>query len=425
MANVTGGDDCRLDLDAMPPPPKGQFAPSPFLAAAGGALLLHGLQQLSAAVSPGGCLAVASGLGCVGLSVLLQGWAWSRDLYAVDNAICLVTHVMGILSKQAQLHPARDVARLRAINAPVDALMSKQLPKILKKTGFRELDPLLVPRPADDQAGGPDVTVRLFRPREAPEGARLPLLIEIHGGGMVIGSANGGGGALKHWCELLKTRAAKDDAGVTCDGAMIASVDYRRAPEHPFPAPADDATYAVRFLVKHAAELGVARDAIVVAGPSAGANLALVAAREVSAEGCKLRGVVAVVPMVTPHLLSQSYRQFGGLSALPTEVMQFWWSCYTPDNFSPHAAAADPRFNLLAPSSSFAGLPPTVVAVAHADPLRDEGIELARKLRTEGVSVTAVRIRGTHSFGPTADRAGVRALGHEVRRLLGLSRLVD
>ena len=393
----------RLDVDTPPPPPRPCVAPTPFLAAAGSVVLA----RLAVSVADGANVAwlpAVGGVSCLIVAWVLHGWSWSRDLSVVDNTLCCVFHMLNFMPRMARLHFLRDAAKIRAAANSMNAMSSVAVQGELKAGKWRECEMELVHRPPHDQEGGRDLEVRVYRPREAGDDEVLPRFILFHGGGMVIGEAAGADVAM--WGAGLR-RTAK------WSGAALASVEYRLAPEHPFPAAPDDAWYAVQHLAQHATRLRIDSTRIVLGGLSAGANLALVGARTAVEHGVNVRGVVAAVPMVAPSMTSQSFREYGTLAALPTTIMQLWWECYSPRRA---ADSVDPRFNLLA--GSFKGLPSAVVAVALADPFRDEGYELVRLLRRDGVPLTALRIHGSHSFGLMGDKAAEAALHCETRRLL-------
>jgi acetyl esterase len=228
------------------------------------------------------------------------------------------------------------------------------------------------------------IRVRLYR----PEGARGTVAY-FHGGGWVVGNL----GSVDAACRAL----------ALASGATVASVDYRLAPEHRFPAAVDDALAAVRGL-----------RADVVAGDSAGANLAAVAARRLRGE-LALKLQLLIYPVTDAGLNTPSYREFAEGNGLTAAAMKRFWELYLDgsDGTDPDASP------LRAPD--LAGVAPAYVLTAARDVLRDEGEAYAAALERAGVPVELVRKAGTiHGFwrwqGASAlARDAVRQAGAAVR----------
>lgn len=220
---------------------------------------------------------------------------------------------------------------------------------------------------------------RLYTP---PSGrAPLPLLVYFHGGGWVGGDLD----THEAPCRLLAAGA----------GALVLSVDYRRPPEHPFPAAVDDALAATRWAAGHAAELGADPARIAVGGDSAGANLAAVVSRLARGSGGPPPVLqLLLYPVTDVSRKRPSYRLFGEGFFLNEEDMDWYRDRYLPGP----AAFSDPRASPLL-AEDLAGLPPTYVATAGFDPLRDEGEAYAEALWAAGVPVALRRHGGlTHGF---------------------------
>ncbi|HEX6522177.1 MAG TPA: alpha/beta hydrolase [Streptosporangiaceae bacterium] len=246
----------------------------------------------------------------------------------------------------------------------LDAARSSGAPPILglapeaMRERIRAGDVLCAPGPEmlkeDDVRLGP-VTIRRYVPRRPLRTDRV--LVWFHGGGWVTGDL----GYSEQFCRMLADGA----------GCEVCNVDYRLAPEHPFPAAVEDALAAARWAGSGGRE-------VVVGGDSAGGNLAAVAARELP--GCA--GQLLVYPVLDTNRSRPSYLAYDGL-VLGVAEMGWFFDQYLPreqDRTSPRAAP------LGAPDAD--GLPPAVVAVGGHDPLHDEGVAYASRLRADGVNVT-------------------------------------
>jgi acetyl esterase len=224
--------------------------------------------------------------------------------------------------------------------------------------------------------GGP-IPVRVYRP--AGEGP-LPLVAYAHGGGWAVGSLDG-------FDPVSRALA-------NASGAVIASIGYRLAPEHPFPAGLDDVRAAMRWLAENAREFDGDPDRLAIAGDSAGGNLATVTARRLRDEGgAPLRYQALVYPVCDSALNTPSYRASAagfGLSALS---MKRYWELYL-DGADGRAPDASPL-----QAGDLSGLPPAFVLTVRDDVLRDEGEAYARALEAAGVPVTLRRYDGAvHGF---------------------------
>jgi acetyl esterase len=216
---------------------------------------------------------------------------------------------------------------------------------------------------------------RLYVPDEP--GPR-PLLVYFHGGGFVAGDLDTHDAP----CRVLCRHA----------GVRVLSVDYRMAPEHPFPAWIEDGLAAFDWAREHAAELGADPQRVAVGGDSAGGTLAAVVAQERRADGPVLQ--LLIYPSVDVSTERRSHELFAEGFFLTSALIDWYAGHFLPDG----ADRTDPRRSpLLAPDLT--GVAPALVVNAGFDPLRDEGEAYAARLREAGVPVLAHRFRGLfHGF---------------------------
>jgi acetyl esterase len=241
-----------------------------------------------------------------------------------------------------------------------------------------------------------------------PDGvsAPAPAVVYFHGGGWVIGSPN----THENLCKALANRAR----------ATVVSVDYRLAPEHRFPAAAEDCHAAARTVAERGAEIGVDGTRIAVAGDSAGGNLAAVVALMARDRGGpRLRHQVLIYPVTDADFETPSYRENADGYLLTRDTMRWFWDHYVPDRAartSPYAAPLR--------AEKLVGLPPATVVTAEYDPLRDEGEAYAARLREAGVAVECTRHDGQiHGFVQLLDvfdaaRRAVDRIGEVLRTAL-------
>ncbi len=218
---------------------------------------------------------------------------------------------------------------------------------------------------------------RLFRPRSG----HLPLIVFFHGGGWVVGSSR------SH--ETLARQIAR-----AADAAVL-SVDYRLAPEHPFPAAMNDAYDATCWATRHAAELDIDPNRMAVAGDSAGGNLAAaVSLRARDQGGPDLAAQCLIYPVTDPTFDTRSYMDHAVGYGLTRARMQWYWRMYVPneaDLANPYACPARAR--------SLNHLAPATVLTAEHDVLRDEGDAYAEALYHAGNDVAHRRVSGvTHGY---------------------------
>jgi len=232
------------------------------------------------------------------------------------------------------------------------------------------------------------VPLRLYRPTAQ---AGLPVVVFLHGGGWVVGSLN----THDSICRALALKS----------GAAVLSVEYRRAPECPFPGPLEDCYSALAWVHRRATGLGLDAQRLALCGDSAGGNLAVATAllareRAAPASAC-LRHLGLIYPAIDPGCNSDSARRFADGYMLTRESMHWFWNCYLNGGQADVTGERTERPAYLAAvmHADPAGLPATTVLTAEFDPLRDEGEDFARHLRVAGVPVVSHRYPGMlHGF---------------------------
>ena len=248
----------------------------------------------------------------------------------------------------------------------------------------------------DLQAG--DTALSLFRPGEAAEAA--PALYWIHGGGMVTGTRFAAGEAL--------------EAGAAV-GAVVTSVEYRLAPEHPAPAPIDDCYAGLLWVAEHADELGIDPSRIVLGGTSAGGGLAAATALRVrDSGGPDLAGVMLCCPMLDDRMTSCSSDQFGDDILWTRASNEFGWRCLLGDRFGTDEVTI---YEAPGRAPDLSGLPPTYVDVGSADLFRDEDVAFASTIWASGGDAELhVWAGGFHGFELLVPSAALSRHAAEARQ---------
>jgi acetyl esterase len=217
-----------------------------------------------------------------------------------------------------------------------------------------------------------DIPVRIYWPPVA-EHSELPVVVFYHGGGFALGD--------------LETHDPVARAHAVGAEAIVVSVDYRLAPEHPFPAGVDDCWAALQWTAEHAAQLGGDPNRIAVAGDSAGANLAAVMAHLARDHGGpKLAFQLLWYPTTAVNLSLPSFTENADAPILNRDVIDAFLTWYLPGvDISDHTAL--PAAIAPANAADFRGLAPAYIGTAEHDPLRDEGAHYAELLNAAGVPV--------------------------------------
>jgi acetyl esterase len=219
---------------------------------------------------------------------------------------------------------------------------------------------------------------RVYRPVATDD--PLPIVGYFHGGGWVIMGIE----THDNICRRL----------TNATGAVVVSIDYRLAPEHRFPAALDDCFAATQWLAEHGRDIGGDPTRLVVAGDSAGGNLAAAVALRARTEGPELRGQVLVYPACDAAGETESIRANGDGYLLTATTMTWFWDCY----LGPDGDPADPFASPIR-AADLAGLPAALVITAEYDPLRDEGEAYAHRLDGFEVPVVLHRFTGViHGF---------------------------
>jgi acetyl esterase len=228
---------------------------------------------------------------------------------------------------------------------------------------------------------GSPIPIRIYTPREAKAGEKLPVLLWFHGGGFVIGSID----THDSVCRMLANQ-------VNC---IVVSADYRLAPECKFPAAVEDCEAALKWVALHAVEFGADPQAIGVGGDSAGANLATVVAILARDAGHpKIAFQLLIYPCAAPEPETPSHYKFAEGYVLSRNTITWFFRLYQRSR----ADSNDFRFAPLI-ADDLANLPPALVLVAGYDPLRDEGVDYAKRLIEAGNRVRLVNYEGMiHGF---------------------------
>jgi acetyl esterase len=259
----------------------------------------------------------------------------------------------------ARLHPQARIALGTQIREPLtrENLAAVRASMVLAAPAEVGTGPA-VREVADIDADG--VPARLYRDRDD-----APIMVYAHGGGWVMGDLDTHDGLCRHLARAT--------------GWSVLAVDYRRAPETPFPGPLDDVGCALGWARRNA-------PVVAVAGDSAGGQLAAAVARRA---GAVVAAQVLICPVLDPAMDYPALDDYG----LHRDEMRFFWDAYAPAGVD----RADPDIDPF--RADLAGLPPAVIVTAELDVLRDEGERYAAALMAAGVSVVAVRYQGVnHDF---------------------------
>lgn len=230
----------------------------------------------------------------------------------------------------------------------------------------QEVHPEVTAEDRSIEGPGGEITVRIYRP--PTQKSVLPLVVFLHGGGWSVGDV-----------DTYDGTARKHSAFVE---AVVVSVEYRLAPEHPFPAAVDDVWAAMQWAVRHAAEIGADPDRVAVAGDSAGGNLSAVVAQLARDAGMPLRFQLLWYPSTTFDTSLPSFAENAAAPILTLNAAKGFSRWYVGDT-----DMSQPPATLVPARGELSGLPAAYIAVAGHDPLRDDGVRYAELLAEAGVSV--------------------------------------
>jgi acetyl esterase len=255
---------------------------------------------------------------------------------------------------------------------------------------LKSVEPLSIPSPHGL------IPARTYTPKTLRQtGGLAPCLVFFHGGGWVIGDLD---------THDVACRKLADEGQL-----IVISVDYRRAPEHKFPAAVDDAIAATTWIAAHANELGIDAARLLVGGDSAGGNLAAVVAISArDGNGPAISGQALIYPATDFAMTHPSHSEPETSILLTHSVIRWFRDHYLNGAADVHDWRASP-----ARAETLIGLPPAYVLTAGADPLRDEGDEYARRLKEAGVAVThrsfPGQFHGFFTMGKLLQQANVAA----------------
>ena len=246
-------------------------------------------------------------------------------------------------------------------------------------TSLCEVQNLAIPAPQGE------IQARLYKPVDQD---KLPLLVWFHGGGWVLGDL--------------------DSADMTCrdiarhSGCLVLSVNYRLAPEHPFPAAYNDAATALQYAHDNSSALGANINKVAIGGDSAGANLAACAC--IGNKSIPIKFQLLIYPVIEADFSNSSYIENEDGFGLTRNLMMWYWNQYIPEQTD----RSDKRVTPL--TGNLTNLPPAYILTVKFDPLRDEGLKYANALTQAGVAVESTHASDTiHGFFTMPTKGGALA----------------
>jgi acetyl esterase len=236
------------------------------------------------------------------------------------------------------------------------------------------------------------IPIRIYWPEDSDPGTPLPIYINYHGSGYVVLSIDTHDNVCRALCQGA--------------GCIVIAVNYCKAPENKFPKPTDEAWASLEWIAANAAEIGADPARIAVGGDSAGGCLAAVTAQRAKREGGPpLVFQLLVYPVTDTREDRPSYKSFGDGYVLTAETMAWFFDCYFNNDAEKSDLAAAPLR-----ADDLSGLPPALVMTASHDPLHDDGVAYAEKLKSAGVPTDYRNYEGhIHGFWTATGRMDVAA----------------
>lgn len=334
-------------------------------------------------------------LTAVGASLVLSGTSHAQTMPPMMGKPD--PQMKAVLNSLKMLHP-KPIEKLTPAQARLQPTPAAAVRNLLKMQG-RSTAPEKVASVKDYKVPGPagQITVRVYKPLNAPSGP-LPVVVYFHGGGFVIAS--------------VSTYDSSCRALANASGAMVASVDYRMAPEHKLPAAHEDSYAATQYIMRNAAAWGGDPNRVAVAGESAGGNLATDMCLMAKMRGGRMPVHQLLVYPVTQYgnFNTQSYRENAKAKPLNRPMMKWFFRYALPAKLKGRAGMTNPLASpLRASTAMLRGLPPATFVLAEIDPLRSEGAMYSYRLKEAGVPTRLMLYPGTtHEFfgmGAVVDKA--------------------
>ncbi|WP_329342289.1 alpha/beta hydrolase [Streptomyces sp. NBC_00663] len=270
--------------------------------------------------------------------------------------------------------------------------------------GFFAVEDRKVPGPE----GAPEISLLICRPTAPPAAGPRPVVYHVHGGGMVIGNNRVGVDVPLAWAKEMD--------------AVVVSVEYRLAPEHPHPAPVEDVYAGLVWTAEHAAELGADPERIVIAGASAGGGLcAALALLTRDRKGPQVIGQVLMCPMLDDRNDTPSAHQMAGVGVWDRTANETGWTALLGEL---RGGPDVPAYAAPARAEDLSGLPPAFLDVGSAETFRDEVVAYASRIwQAGGVAELHVWPGGFHGFDGFAPQAAL-SQGARAAQLRWLRRLL-
>jgi acetyl esterase len=280
----------------------------------------------------------------------------------------------------SQVKAALDASAQLAALAP-----ASNDPLVAARNAYRQLIPLAgEPEPVHSvedhlvETSGYRIPIRIYNPSG---GSDLPAVIFFHGGWFIAGD--------------LETHDRPLRALANAASCIVVAVDYRLAPEHPFPAAIDDGSAVLQWIASEGYEFGIDAKRLIIVGDSAGGNIATVIARKAAgSNGLRILLQVLLYPVTDPSLQTDSWREFAEGPVITLETARQAWQMYVPNIAELQNADAAPIF-----AANLSDSPEALIIIAEYDPLRDEGVAYATRLERAGVKVkTSIYKQMPHGF---------------------------